>query len=688
MEHAAVNFAGQTAHLEFESQKLTSSQIIKAVEDAGYGLIWETDADIAEKKADRKKALYLHRLRKNVWIALICGVTVMIIGMILPHFTYSGILSFFFSLPVMWQGRRFFIYAVKQLRHKSANMDTLIALSTGTAFIYSTLLLARAPFIPQHLFFEAAAMVIAFVLLGKYLEEKAISGTAKALTGLVQLQAKEALLLHENKEVWVSVSEVIKGDIFLIKPGEIVPLDGIIEDGMADFDEQSMTGEPLPVSKTIGAQIRAGTICLNGKVKASATTDGRNTLLQRIINNVKEAQASKAPIQTLADRISGIFVPVVLAIAALTWASWWIFGGPQGAMSGLTAALSVLVIACPCALGLATPTAIMAAVGKAAKHGILIKNAEALQTAANINALVLDKTGTITEGKPVVKSMEYTGSEKDRHFSLAKAMADATHHPAGRAVAEFISVSSNSEIKEIREVPGCGIEAHLGEFTYRLGRASWAAEQHNTSTESGALVFSENRKPLIEFFLTDTLKPGIIPQLNRLKLMDIELHLVSGDHHKNVKEIAELTGIKNYRASVFPGEKAAYILSLKKEGFAVAMTGDGINDSEALAVADLSIAPDTGSDMAVSNADVALTGLHKGGLLGIFVLAKKSMRIIKQNLFWAFIYNAIGIPLAAGILYPFIGEMLHPMYAGAAMALSSVSVVSNSLRINLIKLNQ
>jgi Cu2+-exporting ATPase len=681
VEAAQVNFAQRAVALSFDESKTNLPALHQSIQTAGYGLIWDKDEETSQRKALLVRKQQLSKLKYSSIISLLIAFPVMFLGMFWSTNAVAVLCSAILTIPVVVLGRRFYINAFSQLRSLRANMDTLIALSTGTAFLYSLALLVLQPVGSEHLYFEATAMVIAFVLTGKYLEERAVQESSKSLSALLAIQTREVSVVRENKTVKIHVKEAVAGDIFLVRPGDLVPLDGKIIVGTAEINEQSMTGEPLPSVKNAGDSVLAGTLCINGQLRAAATVDGQNTLLQRIISNVKDAQSTKPPVQALADKVAGIFVPSVLLIAAITYMAWIIFGGIEGHEKGLVAALSVLVIACPCALGLATPTAVMAAIGTAAKMGILIKNPTAMQRAATVTDIVLDKTGTITTGIPKVNSAELT-DDFSAHKHILAALSSASTHPASKAINSFLE-ENNSETIAVTEVAGNGIETHSKGDNYRLGRAAWAAPD---TQNAGNLIFSRNGQILAAFELTDTLREGIVDELAKLKKKGYKLHLLSGDNETNVKSIAVTAGISDYRSGMLPTDKAVYIRKLKSAGAVVAMAGDGINDSEALAIADISLAPDGGSDLATGTADITLTGIGKGSLSGAFELSKKSLRIIKQNLFWAFAYNVIGIPLAAGLLYPLTGHLLHPMFAGAAMALSSVSVVLNSLRINYIKL--
>jgi Cu2+-exporting ATPase len=603
---------------------------------------------------------------------------------------------------VLWLGRSFFTNAWKQARHGAANMDTLVALSTGTAYVFSVFNLLFPEFwhargMHAHVWFEAAGIVVAFILLGKLLEERAKAGTSTSIKNLMDLQPKSVSLVQADGRISdIPLAQVLPGDVLLVKPGEKVPVDGLVQSGASYVDESMFTGEPVPVAKENGQSVLAGSINQKGSFQMEAQKIGADTLLSQIIRMVQDAQGSKAPVQKLADRIAGIFVPVVISIALIAFVAWWLLGGPNGLIQGLHAFVTVLVIACPCALGLATPTAIMVGIGKGAEQGILIKDAESLELAHRIQAIVLDKTGTITLGKPVVKDIlwsENTDLETWRSvwYSLEKNSA----HPLAEAVSAHLEPHARvAKIENVENLTGKGISATFEGNRVFAGNLALlqenniaipeALEQHaeTRTAEAATLVwFATNTHALAVAAIADPVKPGAAAAIRMLHQMGIDVYLLTGDHPKTAAAVARQVGIDHFQAGMLPADKEMFIKDLQGKGKIVAMVGDGINDSQALARADVSIAMGKGSDIAMDVAKMTLIGGDLNKIPDAIRLSKRTVATIRQNLFWAFIYNIIGIPLAAGVLYPFNGFLLDPMIAGAAMALSSVSVVGNSLRL-------
>jgi len=605
-----------------------------------------------------------------------------------------------FSTPVvLWLGKDFFVNAWKQAKHHSANMDTLVALSTGIAYIFSVFNMLFAEFWHQrglhaHVYFEAASVVIAFILLGKLLEEKAKGNTSSAIKKLMGLQPKTVMVVQsDGTQLQVPIANVNAGNIILVKPGEKIAVDGIVIGGNSYVDESMLSGEPVPVLKMENEHVFAGTINQKGSFQFRATKVGKETMLANIIKMVQDAQGSKAPVQKLVDRIAAIFVPVVIGIAILTFLLWFTLGGENHLVQGLLAAVTVLVIACPCALGLATPTAIMVGVGKGAEQGILIKDAESLELAKKVNAIVLDKTGTITAGKPMVTDV-YWKDNTDNLKGILLSLEKQSEHPLAEAVVGYFKDVIVTPISFIESITGKGVKASDGNETYYVGNRRLLDDNritiptelmdHTTQWENQSktvIWFANSQTALAVIAIADQIKETSVRAIKEMQAMGIELYMLTGDNEATARAIAAETGIQHYKAEVLPEQKADFIKELQERGRVVAMVGDGINDSTALATADVSIAMGKGSDIAMDVAKMTIISSDLTKIPQAIRLSKQTVATIKQNLFWAFIYNLIGIPLAAGILYPFNGFLLNPMIAGAAMALSSVSVVSNSLRL-------
>jgi Cu2+-exporting ATPase len=578
-------------------------------------------------------------------------------------------------------------------------MDTLVALSTGIAYIFSVFNMLFMDFWHQrglhaHVYFEAAAVIIAFILLGKLLEEKAKGNTSSAIKKLMGLQPKTVIVIEaDGTERQKAIEDVNAGDIILVKPGEKIAVDGMVVSGNSYVDESMLSGEPVPVLKKENEKVFAGTINQKGSFQFKAVKVGKETMLAQIIKMVQDAQGSKAPVQKLVDKIAGIFVPVVMGIAILTFVLWFILGGDNGVVQGLLAAVTVLVIACPCALGLATPTAIMVGVGKGAENGILIKDAESLELAKKVNAIVLDKTGTITEGRPQVTGIQWLNNDdatKDILLSIEK----QSEHPLAEAVVKHLDGVSTTTLSNFDSITGKGAKANHNNETYFVGNKKLLAENKITIGEQLQLQadewgkqsktviwFANSKQALSVVAISDKIKETSVAAIKEMQDMGIDLYMLTGDNEATAKAIAQQTGIKHYKAEVLPQHKADFVKELQQQGKVVAMVGDGINDSTALATADVSIAMGKGSDIAMDVAKMTIISSDLTKIPQAIRLSKQTVATIKQNLFWAFIYNLIGIPIAAGILYPINGFLLNPMIAGAAMALSSVSVVSNSLRL-------
>ena len=703
---ASVNYANQTALVEYDPGKATPADLQKVVQSIGYDIVVEEEnaGEIQEEAQLRQyKALRL----RTLW-AVVLALPVFIIGMFFMDMPYGEWISMALSAPVVFYfGRSFFINAWKQARYSKANMDTLVALSTGIAFVFSAFNTIYPEFwtsrgLEAHVYFEAAVVIIAFISLGKMLEERAKTGTSTAIKKLMGLQVKTVTAVRNGKEVVLQIGEVEVGDILLVKPGEKIPVDGKLSEGRSYVDESMITGEPLPVEKQAGDKVFAGTINQKGSFRFVAEKVGEETLLAHIIKMVKEAQGSKAPVQKLVDKIAGVFVPIVIGIAILTFVVWLILGGENAFTYGLLNAITVLVIACPCALGLATPTALMVGIGKGAENNILIKDAESLELAHKVSSIILDKTGTITEGKPVVTEMAWAdGADEGRLGPVLLAMESQSEHPLAEAVVARLREEAVEpvKLKSFDSLTGRGVKATYEEGSYFIGNQQLMKEQglevsatlaaKASGWQKGArtvIYFAGERQVLAAISIADQVKPTSRAAIRKLQESGIKVWMLTGDNAETAAAVARLTGLDNYKAGMMPSGKADFVKELQQKGEVVAMVGDGINDSQALAQADVSIAMGKGSDIAMEVAKMTLITSDLQLVPKALKLSRKTVMGIRQNLFWAFIYNLIGIPIAAGLLYPVNGFLLNPMIAGAAMALSSVSVVANSLRLKTIKL--
>ncbi|MCH7413504.1 heavy metal translocating P-type ATPase [Belliella sp. R4-6] len=696
VKNASVNYANHAATIEWEEQTISLNELQKKIQATGYDLLIEEieQAELEEKAKDAFKKLKLKTI-----FAGILALPVFVIGMFWMDMPYGNYIMWVFTTPILFVfGNQFFKNAWKQTKNLSANMDTLVAISTGIAYLYSSFntffpTFLEAKGLEPHVYFEAAAVILFFILLGKTLEAGAKAGTGEALKKLMGLQPTDLIVLQNGKELTKKTIDVQLGELILIKPGQKIPLDGKTVEGESYVNENMLTGEPIPVLKSIQSKVFAGTINQAGSFVFEVEKISKNTLLSQIIDRVKAAQGSKAPVQKLVDKVAAVFVPVVLLIGLLTMLVWGFSGVDEAWLRGIMAMITVFVIACPCALGLATPTAIITAIGKGADMGILIKDAESLEKGIKIDTIILDKTGTITEGKPKVShfitSEDCTELDRKAIFSLEK----KSEHPLANAIAAYLS-QENLEIKSFKSITGHGVQGIIEGDIYRVGNLKWIKSEGVTSNtelknkaekaleEGFIIVFASKNDHLIGFFMIgDLVKETSKEAITNLKHMGIEVHMLTGDQEKTAWLIAKSVDIEHYKSEMLPQDKAEYIKTLQSKGKKVGMVGDGINDSEALSIADLSIAMGHGTDIAMDIAEITLVHSDLNDIPKSLKLTKKSIKIIHQNLFWAFIYNIIGIPVAAGLLYPMFGFLLNPMIAGAAMALSSVSVVTNSLRL-------
>lgn len=697
--NASVNFATGNLTVEFDPSLVKPENIQKSLQSVGYDLFIEDETEdhtsIEELHAQKFKQLKT----KTSW-AVILSLPIVIIGMFFMNIPYANQIMWVLATPVvMWIGRDFFKNAYKQAKHKSANMDTLVALSTGIAYLFSVFNVLFAEFwtnrgLEAHVYFEAASVIIAFILLGKLLEEKAKGNTSSAIKKLMGLQPKSVLVIQEDgTEIQTPIKDVKIDDVILVKPGDKIAVDGIVTTGSSYVDESMLSGEPVPVFKNENEKVFAGTINQKGSFQFKAIKVGGDTMLAQIIRMVQDAQGSKAPVQKLVDKIAGIFVPVVIGIALLTFALWIVLGGENGIVQGLLAAITVLVIACPCALGLATPTAIMVGVGKGAEQGILIKDAESLELAKRVNAIILDKTGTITEGRPEVTDIYWLKND-DSMKEILLSIEKQSEHPLAEAIVEHLAGTNTTSLTNFESITGKGATANHNSKSYFVGNKKLMLDNnisisqelqrqaHEWAKLSKTVIwFSDNEQAISVVAISDKIKESSASAIQEIQDMGIELYMLTGDNDATAKAIAEQTGIKHYKAEVLPQHKADFVKELQAQGKIVAMVGDGINDSSALATADVSIAMGKGSDIAMDVAKMTIISSDLSKIPQAIRLSKQTVATIKQNLFWSFIYNLIGIPIAAGVLYPINGFLLNPMIAGAAMAMSSVSVVSNSLRL-------
>lgn len=705
VEEASVNFAANTISVKYHPSLITPLDMKAAVQAAGYDLVVEVEDPVAVQ--EEKAREHYRKLRRNTIGAWALSIPLALLGMVFMHTSYSNWIMMTLALLIMIGcGRSFYVNGIRHALHGSANMDTLVALSTSIAFLFSFFNTVYPEFwiergLEPHIYYEASGVIIAFVLLGKLLEERAKNSTSSAIKSLMGLQPKTAHRVQDGQEEEVSISLLLVGDLVSVRPGEKIPVDGTVSQGSSSVDESMLSGEPIPVVKSRGDRVLAGTINQKGAFTMEATGVGSATVLAQIVRMVQAAQGSKAPVQHIVDKISGIFVPVVAGLAVLTFIIWLVVGGSGCFSYALLSAVSVLVIACPCALGLATPTALMVGMGKGAEHHILIKDAFALENLCRVDTIVLDKTGTLTEGVPEVTDSFWTSSASRDLLDILYTSEIKSEHPLASAILSWLRGTEATEtaIDGFESVTGRGIQTRVHDATYWVGSKGFLETfQAMVPTEAGRKIvqWEEDGKSIVYYgresellavmAISDRLKPTSGRAVETLKGMGIEVHLLTGDGKRTAESVAALLNIRHYKADVLPNDKEEYIRSLQAAGRKVAMVGDGINDSQALARADVSIAMGKGTDIAM---DVAMVTLITSDLMLLpdaIRLSKRTLRSIHQNLFWAFIYNLIGIPLAAGVLFPVNGLLLNPMLASAAMAFSSVSVVLNSLRLKWSKL--
>ncbi len=701
---ASVNIANAMAVVEYDNSVTDPQKLKKAVQDGGYDLIIE-EGEEGVKALDESQRKRLSELKIKSVTAIVLATPTVIIGMFFMNMLYADYIMWALSTPVvLYCGNRFFTGAYKQLRNKTTNMDVLVALSTGIAYLFSVFNTLFPRYwtdkgLEAHVYFEAASVVIAFLLLGKLLEERAKANISSSVKKMMGLQPKTITIMDVKGVERIEAIENVKiNDIVLTKPGERIAVDGEIISGNSFVDESMISGEPIPVEKTKGDAVYSGTINQKGSFHYKAKKVGNDTLLAQIIKKVQDAQASKVPIQKLADKIVGIFVPAIISIAVLAFVCWLIFGGEEGFSHGILALVTVLIIACPCALGLATPTAIMVGIGKGAANGILIKDAESLELAKKIDAIIFDKTGTLTEGKPDVTDLYWENGDDQLKIILAS-LEKQSEHPLAEAVIKHLDVQEYRAVSHFESITGKGVKGIVEDRMYFIGNELLLSENKiirsaglsevvkKLIVEAKTVIwFSDNEKALAVIGIADTIKETSIIAIKQLQGMGIQTYLLTGDHLAVAKSIAQQAGIDHYQAETLPADKAGFVKQLQSQGKLVAMVGDGINDSNALAQADVSIAMGKGSDIAMDIAHMTIISNDLTKIPKAIKISSQTIASIRQNLFWAFIYNIIGVPIAAGILYPSTGFLLNPMIAGLAMALSSVSVVTNSLRIRWKKI--
>ena len=707
VNNVSVNLANREVSVD---GTVVSEVLIAAVADAGFDAVVDPIQSLEE--TDRVNEANFRRLIYKTVLALGTGSILMVFGMNVPaidtdwnlnHFAW--LLIALITAAVMYHtGRHFFSGALKSLQNRSATMDTLIALGTGTAWLYSTVIVlfpALVPEVARHVYFEAAVIIIGMVNLGQALEQKARGRTSQAIRRLLDLQQKTTRIVRDNEEIDVPIGTVVKGDLIRVRPGEQLAVDGIVEQGQTNIDESMLTGEPVPVTKSLGSEVSAGTLNKTGSILYRAIRVGSDTALARIIKLVRQAQNSKPPIGKLADNIAAVFVPVVMVIALLAALVWFSIGPEPRAVYAIVTAVTVLIIACPCALGLATPMSVMVGIGKAAEAGILIRNGEALQTASQLTTMVLDKTGTITTGQPAVIEIDaHCDQTQNELLLLAASLESHSEHPLAQA---FLDAAKLQElellaIEGFEAIAGHGIKGQLGDQTLLFGNKR-LMDDAGVTLNAEALVnskrmagnawtpmFLASSGQLIAIFaVADPVKPESIEAIKRLQTDGLNVVMLTGDNQRTAEAVARQVGITQVRAEVLPQDKKNQVEELQKQGERVGMVGDGINDAPALALAHVGFAIGTGTDVAIESADITLMRGSLHGVADAIDVSRATMKNIRQNLFGAFIYNSVGIPIAAGLLYPIAGMLLNPIVAGTAMAFSSVTVVSNANRLRMFR---
>lgn len=702
---ASINFAAANVTVEYDTSLTSPEALRKAVVDAGYEMTIEEDKEEGTSLEEIASARY-DELKRRALASAVLTIPIVLIAMIFMDLTYGNLIMAILSTPVVFYfGRGFFVNAWKQIRHRSVTMDTLVALSTGIAYLFSMFNLLFPEFwrsrgVEPHVYFEAASVIITFILIGRLLEEKAKGNTTSAIRKLIGLQPRTAAVADKQGKLrMIPIDQIVVGSVIMVRSGEKIPVDGTVTEGSSFVDESMLSGEPIPELKEKGSKVFAGTINQKGSFRFTADKVGKETLLAQIIRMVQEAQGSKAPVQKTVDKIASVFVPVVMSIALLSFLLWVLLDPVNGVSHGVLSLVTVLIIACPCALGLATPTAIMVGMGKGAEHGILIKDAESLEIARSVDVVVLDKTGTITEGKPAVSDAIWYEDEL-RYAPILLNLEKHSEHPLAEAVTSYLDNGlPESAMNQFESITGKGVRGEYEGVVYWAGSRRLISEngiEISKEVDEAARLMSKEGKSVVWFAhsngvlalfaVADRIKESSVNAVEQLKSYGIKIYMLTGDNRESATSIAIQAGIHHFEAEVLPQDKAGFVKQLQEKGHKVAMVGDGINDSAALAQADLSIAMGKGSDIAMDVARITIVSSDLTKIVEAMKLSRKTVRTIRQNLFWAFIYNLISIPLAAGLLFPFTGFLLNPMIAGAAMALSSISVVTNSLRLRYGKM--
>jgi len=703
VSHVSVNYPNQSVAIEYDDSRITPEILKKKAKEIGYEIFTKASGKerVTFEEIEEKR---LASLKSKLIFSAVLSIPVFVMAMFfMGRIPYENWIMLALSTPVLfWSGSEFYVIAWRKLKHFTSNMDTLVALSTGVAYVFSLMNTVYPKYfidrgVEPHVYYESAVIIITLILLGRYLEERAKRKTSSAIKKLMGLKPKQVTAIRNGEEVVIAYEDIAKSELIVLKPGDRVPVDGKVRKGDSYVDQSMITGEPIPVRKSKGAEVYAGTINQKGSLRILAVKVGGDTLLAHIIMLVEQAQASKPAIQKLADRVAGVFVPVVVAISLITFLIWYLIGPDPSFTYGLVSMITVLIIACPCALGLATPTALMVGIGKGAEQGILIKDAQVLETAFKIDALILDKTGTITEGKPEVTDLVWN-NEKDTSVYREALMAieSASEHPLAGAIVDHLQKQqvAVTDVDYFDSITGMGVIARIEGVSFRVGNDRFMSDNNITVPENLRIKseqFKSEAKTVVYYSagvdvvaiiaIADQVKEHAADAIREIRNMGIHIYMLTGDNEQTASVIAGKVGVEHYQANVLPADKGNFVKSLQDQGKIVAMVGDGINDSHALAQADVGIAMGSGTDIAMESAGITLmfSDLHQ--IAKAITLSKATMRTIRQNLFWAFIYNVISIPVAAGILYPALGFLLNPMIAGAAMSMSSISVLLNSLRL-------